>query len=240
LRVLSWKLRGPAGLPAGSTALRADSLDMLGGALVYGFSLYVVARNEAWKAGSALLKGAIMMVFGLLVLGHVGYRLLYPQAPAFETVGLIGLLALVANAACRALLWRHRTEDVNVRSVWLCSRNNIIANRSVLAAAGGLWLTGSQWPDLLVGLGIAALFLHSSFQVIRDAAHTYRAHQHSLPGSRRGVHHDLPVTPLSGVGGLSHLFYRTCGGIIGEAGKWRIRRRTPVPSTTGGRASAES
>jgi len=174
-----------AGLLAGSTALLADSLDMLGDALVYGFSLYVVARNDAWKAGSALLKGAIMAAFGLFVLGHVGYKLLHPQVPAFEAVGLIGLLALAANAACLALLWRHRTQDVNMRSVWLCSRNDIIANTSVLAAAAGLWLTGSQWPDLLIGLGIAALFLHSAFQVIRDAAHTYRAHRHSLPGSRR-------------------------------------------------------
>jgi len=98
-----------------------------------------------------------------------------------EAVGLIGLLALAANSVCLILLWRHRAEDVNMRSVWLCSRNDIIANTSVLAAAGGVWLTRSQWPDLLIGLGIAALFLHSSLQVLRDAARTYRAHHRAPP-----------------------------------------------------------
>ena len=166
-----------AGLLAGSTALLADSLDMLGDALVYGFSLYVVARNDAWKAASALLKGGIMGAFGLFVLGHAGYKLVHPDVPHVETVGLIGLLALAANSICLILLWRHRTEDVNMRSVWLCSRNDIVANTSVMLAAVGIWLTNSQWPDLLIGLGIAALFLHSSFQVIRDAALTYRNHK---------------------------------------------------------------
>jgi len=174
-----------AGLIAGSTALLADSLDMLGDALVYGFSLYVIARNDAWKAGSALLKGGIMGAFGLFVLGHASYKLFHPQVPHVETVGLIGLLALAANSICLILLWSHRTEDVNMRSVWLCSRNDIIANTSVLIAAVGLWLTDSQWPDVLVGLGIAALFLHSSFQVIQDGARTYRHHNSSPDGSRR-------------------------------------------------------
>jgi len=174
-----------AGLMAGSTALLADSLDMLGDAVVYGFSLYVIARSAAWKALSAFLKGAIMGAFGLFVLGHAGYKLLYPQVPHVEAVGLIGLLALAANSVCLLLLWRHRTEDVNMRSVWLCSRNDIIANTSVLLAAVGIGLTDSQWPDLVVGLSIAALFLHSAFQVIRAAARTYRDHNNSLYSSRR-------------------------------------------------------
>ena len=178
-----------AGLLAGSTALLADSLDMLGDALVYGFSLYVVARNDAWKAGSALLKGGIMGAFGFFVLGHAGYKLFHPHVPQFETVGLIGLLALAANSMCLVLLWRHRRDDVNMRSVWLCSRNDIIANVSVLAAAVGLWLTASQWPDLLIGLGIAALFLHSSLQVLRDATRTYRAHNRRRFGSAYGSAH---------------------------------------------------
>jgi Co/Zn/Cd efflux system component len=177
INVAMFAIEAVAGLLAGSTALLADSLDMLGDALVYGFSLYVVTRNDAWKAGSALLKGGIMGAFGLFVLGYAGYKLLYPQVPHVEAVGLIGLLALAANSVCLILLWRHRAEDVNMRSVWLCSRNDIIANTSVLIAAGGVWLTRSQWPDLLVGLGIAALFLHSSLQVIRAAVRTYRAHR---------------------------------------------------------------
>jgi len=170
-----------AGLLAGSTALLADSLDMLGDALVYGFSLYVVARNDAWKAASAVGKGLIMALFGVFVVAQATYKFLHPEVPQVETMGLVGLLALVANSVCLLLLWRHRAEDVNMRSVWLCSRNDIVANISVLFAAFGVWLTHSQWPDLLVGAGIAVLFLHSARHVLRDAVATYSAH-HRAPG----------------------------------------------------------
>lgn len=168
-----------AGLLADSTALLADSLDMLGDALAYTFSLYVVARNDAWKSGAALLKGGIMAAFGLFVLGQAIYRLISPETPVYETMGLIGLLALTANASCLALLWQHRSEDVNMRSVWLCSRNDIISNVAVLFAALGVWLSASHWPDVMVGLGIAILFLRSALQVFRDALQTYRTHQQS-------------------------------------------------------------
>ena len=171
-----------AGLLAGSTALLADSLDMLGDALVYGFSLYVVARNDAWKAASALAKGTVMGLFGVFVLAQAGYKFLHPEVPQFEAMGLVGIAALAANSACLALLWRHRAEDVNMRSVWLCSRNDIIANLSVLFAALGVWLIGSQWPDLLVGLGIAALFLRSAYHVLRDGMAAYGAYNRSLRG----------------------------------------------------------
>lgn len=166
-----------AGWVASSTALMADSLDMLGDALVYGFSLYVVARNDAWKAGSAVLKGGIMAAFGFFVLGQAIYKVLNPVVPGFELIGLFGFIALAANSVCLMLLWRHRGEDVNMRSVWLCSRNDIIANVSVLFAALGVWLTSSQWPDLVVGLGVAALFLRSSFYVFKDARATYLTHK---------------------------------------------------------------
>lgn len=172
INVLMFGVEGVAGWLAASTALLGDALDMLGDALVYGFSLYVVARGDAWKAVSAFVKGGIMAGFGLFVLGQAAYKFLHPEVPAFETIGLIGLLALAANAGCLGLLWRHRGEDVNMRSVWLCSRNDIVANLSVLAAAG-VWRTGAQWPDLLVGLGIAALFLRSAVHVLRDAGAVY-------------------------------------------------------------------
>lgn len=165
-----------AGLLAGSTALLADSLDMLGDSIAYGFSLYVVARNDAWKAGSALLKGAIMASFGLFVLGHVVYKVINPEVPHFEIIGVVGALALASNSVCLALLWQHRSEDVNMRSVWLCSRNDIFANISVLVAAVGVWLMHSHWPDVLIGLCIALLFLRSAIHVIRDAINTYDAH----------------------------------------------------------------
>jgi len=169
-----------AGWLAGSTALLADSLDMLGDALVYIFSLYVVARSDAWKAASAVIKGGIMALSGLFVLAHATWKFLNPEVPQFETVGLVALLALAANGLCLVLLTHHREEDVNMRSVWLCSRNDIIANISVLFAAAGVWLTASQWPDLIIGLGIAILFLRSSLHVLRDAAATYTEHNNKL------------------------------------------------------------
>jgi cation diffusion facilitator family transporter len=168
-----------AGLMAGSTALLADSLDMLGDTLAYGFSLYVVARSDAWKAGAALLKGLIMGAFGLFVLGHVIYKIIHPVIPQYEVIGGIGLLALAANLVCLVLLTRHREEDVNMRSVWLCSRNDIIANVSVLIAAAGVWLAHSHWPDVVVGLAIAVLFLRSAFNVIRDAVKAWKHHEQS-------------------------------------------------------------
>ena len=163
-----------AGLLAGSVALIADSLDMLGDALVYGFSLYVIARGLRMKAVAAMFKGAIMAAFGLFVLGQAVYKIIVPEVPVFETIGAVGLLALVANGLCLALLWRHRGDDINMKSVWLCSRNDIIANLSVLFAAAGVWLTNSGWPDILVGLAIAALFLRTAFSVLREAVQTYR------------------------------------------------------------------
>lgn len=158
-----------AGLAASSVSLIADSLDMLGDALVYGFSLYVVARGARMKAMAALLKGIIMAMFGLFVLGQAIYKIVIPQVPAYEAIGAIGLLALVANGICFALLWRHRSEDINMSSVWLCSRNDIIANVSVLFAAAGVWFTQSAWPDILVGLALTILFWRSALHVLREA-----------------------------------------------------------------------
>jgi Co/Zn/Cd efflux system component len=164
-----------AGLLADSVSLVADSLDMLGDALVYGFSLYVIARGARMKAISALLKGGIMAVFGLFALSQAVYRIAVPQVPAFEAIGAIGLLALAANGLCLALLWRHRGDDINMSSVWLCSRNDIIANVSVLMAAAGVWYTASGWPDIVVGVALAVLFLRSAAFVLRGSLAELRA-----------------------------------------------------------------
>jgi Co/Zn/Cd efflux system component len=158
-----------AGLMSGSLSLLADSLDMLGDALVYGFSLYVVARGPRMKAKAALLKGGIMAAFALFVLGQAVYKILFPHVPVFEAIGAIGALALAANSLCLFLLWSHRADDINMRSVWLCSRNDIIANVSVLFAALGVWLSDSSWPDIIVGVALAALFAQSSLSVLRNA-----------------------------------------------------------------------
>jgi Co/Zn/Cd efflux system component len=116
-----------------------------------------------------------MAAFGFFVLGQVIYRIAFPQLPVYEAIGAIGLLALAANGTCFFLLWRHRADDINMSSVWLCSRNDIIANISVLFAAVGVWLTHSGWPDILVGLALAALFLRSALHVLRESIRALRA-----------------------------------------------------------------
>ena len=175
LNALMFVVELVAGLLAGSVSLLADSLDMLGDALVYGFSLWVVGRGLAWKARAAASKAGVMASFGLIVLAELIYKLIVPQTPGYETMGLIGFLALAVNTGCFALLWRHRAEDINMRSVWLCSRNDLYANGAVLLAAAAVWQTASPWPDLVVGAFICALFLHSAWGVATEARRELRA-----------------------------------------------------------------
>jgi Co/Zn/Cd efflux system component len=167
-----------AGLLAHSTALLADSVDMLGDALVYGFSLYVVGRGAVWQGRAALLKGAIMAAFGAGVLVEISLKIARGLVPTAALMSLVGVLALVANAAVLVFLWRRRSDDINMRSAWLCSRNDVIANVAVVLAAGGVALTGSAWPDIATGLGIAALFGASAIEVIRKA----RRELHTVSG----------------------------------------------------------
>jgi Co/Zn/Cd efflux system component len=163
-----------AGLLAGSVALLADSLDMLGDALVYGLSLYVVDRAPIWKARAALVKAIVMGLFGAFVLGQLIYKLVYPHVPTIEAMGAVGMLALAVNGACFVLLWRHRAEDINMRSVWLCSRNDLFANSLVVLAASAVWILDSPWPDILVGALICAIFLRSALLVGREAQEELR------------------------------------------------------------------
>ena len=172
------------GILAGSVSLLADSLDMLGDALAYGFSLYVVAHGLRMKALAAIFKGLIMAVFGLFVLGEAIYKILAPHVPVFEAIGVMGLVALAANSFCLFLLWSHRADDINMKSVWLCSRNDIIANTSVLAAAAGVWITASPWPDILVGTALAGLFLRSAVHVLTEAVSLYHREVSSLGPQR--------------------------------------------------------
>jgi Co/Zn/Cd efflux system component len=164
-----------SGLLARSTALLSDSLDNLGDALTYGLSIYAVTRGARSKAKVALFKGCLIMTAGLFVLGQVIYGVLHPGVPVFETMGIVSLIALAANGVCLALLWKHRTEDVNMSSVWECSRNDIASNIAVFLAAGAVWLTQSGWPDLVVGLVLACLFLGSAVRVTRSALRELRA-----------------------------------------------------------------
>lgn len=158
-----------AGVISGSTALLSDALDNLGDALTYGLSLYAVSKGARSKARVALFKGVLILAAGIAILGQVVYRIYVPAVPIFEVMGAISILALAANGTCLALLWKHRREDINMSSVWECSRNDIASNIAVFVAAAGVWLTDSGWPDLLVGLALAILFLRSAVYVLRGA-----------------------------------------------------------------------
>jgi cation diffusion facilitator family transporter len=159
---------------AHSTSLLADSLDMLGDSLVYAFSLFVLARSQRWQAGAAAVKGAFMLAFGLGVLGEAFYKTLHPVMPSAATMGLVGAAALSANLVCFFLLYRHRSDNLNMSSTWLCSRNDLIANGGVLAAAGASFLFASRWPDIIVGVVIAVLFLNTALSVMHEAARALR------------------------------------------------------------------
>jgi Co/Zn/Cd efflux system component len=180
LQVVLWLNAGmfvaefSAGLLAHSTALLADSVDMLGDAVVYGFSLYVVARGALWQARGALLKGGIMAAFGIGVLAEVARKLARGIVPSADVMGGVGVIVLAVNAFCLVLLSRHKSDDINMRSAWLCSRNDVVANLGVLVAAGAVAWTGSGWPDIVAGLLIAALFGSSAVNVIRGAMRELR------------------------------------------------------------------
>lgn len=169
-----------AGVLSGSTALLADSLDMLGDSLVYGFSLFVLQRSMVWRSRAALVKGVVMAAFGLGVLAEAVLRLRAGVPPLAPAMAAIGTVALAANAFCFLLLWRHRADDINLRSTWLCSRNDLIANGAVLLAAALVAWSGSLWPDLIVGVAIALLFLRTASSVVQESlaelAAAQRAH----------------------------------------------------------------
>lgn len=151
-----------------STALIGDSLDMLGDALAYGSSLYVVNRSLSAKISASRLKAYLMIILGLIVFSRAIYRFLFQVVPEAEIMSAVGIVALVANLICLVLLTRHKDDDINFTSVWICSRNDIVANVSVLIAAFLVFRLHSPWPDIIVGFGITLLFLRSAFGILRD------------------------------------------------------------------------
>ena len=164
-----------AALYAGSVSLMSDSLDNLGDALTYALSIYAVARGGRVKARVALFKGTLILVAALAVAGQIAWKLLHPAVPIFEAMSAFSLLGLAANGICLYLLWRHRNEDINMSSVWECSRNDIASNLAVLAAALGVWSTGSGWPDLFVAFCLVMLLLRSAIRIISAARKELRA-----------------------------------------------------------------
>lgn len=164
-----------AGKLAGSQALQADALDFLGDALTYGLSLAVIGMSLKVRSSAALLKGLSLLFMGLWVFGSTVYQVFILGVPQAEIMGAIGLLALAANMASVLLLMRYKDGDANVRSVWLCSRNDAIGNVAVMAASVAVWFTATAWPDLLVAIIMAGLFLRSSQLILVQAWKEYRS-----------------------------------------------------------------
>ncbi len=158
-----------AGLAAGSASLQADALDFLGDAANYGISLFVVGMALRYRAAAALTKGATMGVFGLWVIGTVVWHTLHGTLPSAMTMGAIGFTALAANAASFGLLWARRHGDANMRSAWICTRNDVLGNLAVLLAALGVFGTRTGWPDIVVAAIMAALALQGAASSIRYA-----------------------------------------------------------------------
>lgn len=187
INVVMFVVEFASGLMARSTALLSDSLDNLGDATTYALSLYVVSRSVRAKARVALFKGMLILGAALFVLARIGYALVNPTVPVFEAMGIVSLIALAANGTCLALLWKHREDDVNMSSVWECSRNDIAANTAVLLAAALVWLSGTAWPDLAVGIALAALLLRSAVKVSAGALRELRSDAPHFAGVTRQV-----------------------------------------------------
>jgi Co/Zn/Cd efflux system component len=158
-----------AGLAAGSAALQADALDFLGDAANYGISLFVVGMALRYRAMAALAKGATMGLFGLWVIGTVLWHATHGTLPSALTMGAVGFSALAANAASFGLLWVYRGGDANMRSAWICTRNDVLGNLAVLLAAAGVFGTGTGWPDVVVAAIMAGLALQGAWSVVRQS-----------------------------------------------------------------------
>ena len=182
LNAIMFTVEMSAGHLAKSQALQADALDFLGDALTYGISLAVIGASIQVRTTAALAKGVSLLLMGTWVLGSTVYRVFYVGVPQAEIMGVVGFFALLTNLASVLLLVRYKDGDANVRSVWLCSRNDAIGNVAVMIAALGVWGTATGWPDLIVAGIMASLFLSSSYQILRQALQERRETQtHSHP-----------------------------------------------------------
>ncbi|VAW98536.1 Cobalt-zinc-cadmium resistance protein CzcD [hydrothermal vent metagenome] len=158
-----------AGLLSNSTALLADSLDMLADALVYAIGLYALGRPQFWRNRAALTNGILQLTLGMGILVEVIFKLSRDVMPQSEIMGLFAVLALIVNTISLVLLTRFREGDINLRATWICSRNDMLANIGVLIAAGLVAYTQTGWPDIIVGLIIAAIVIYSAIKIINEA-----------------------------------------------------------------------
>lgn len=158
-----------SGFIAHSNALLADSLDMLSDAFVYGISLFALAKGHMFKVNASLIKGVLMGLLGLFVVGEALYKLIHPIQPIGEVISIIGGIALVANIVSLLLISKYKHTDLNVKSAWICSRNDVVSNTGVIIAGLLVVYFGSMWPDILIGLVIAFVILRSSVGIIKEA-----------------------------------------------------------------------
>jgi len=169
-----------AGLMAGSASLQADALDFLGDAANYAISLLVVGMALRYRATAALLKGSTMAAFGVWVIGVTAWHAWHGTLPQAFTMGVVGTAALLANVISFGLLWAYRKGDANMRSAWVCTRNDVLGNLAVLLAALGVFGTGAGWPDLIVAVTMAALALQGAVIVIRQSLNELHQTAHSM------------------------------------------------------------
>lgn len=170
-----------AGVAAGSASLQADALDFFGDAAGYAISLFVIGKALRYRASVALLKGVSMAAFGLWIVGVIAWHVWHGTVPNAVTMGAIGITALIANAVSFALLWAYRAGDANMRSAWICTRNDVLGNFAVLLAAAGVFGSGAGWPDMVVAAIMATLALHGAFIVIRHALAELRSIRAPVP-----------------------------------------------------------
>jgi Co/Zn/Cd efflux system component len=163
-----------AGLLAHSQALLADAADNLGDALVYAMSLFVLGRALRWRAGAAMVKGLIQLAYGAAVMASIVASLLGEHQPVGAVMTAVAAVALLGNLTCLGLLMKHRGEDINMRSVWLCSRNDVIGNVAVIGSGAAVLVLDAAWPDLVIASLMAAVFLQTACSVLRDALHSWR------------------------------------------------------------------
>ncbi len=169
INVVMFVVEMGASIASQSMALRADALDFLGDSLTYSITLLAIGHSLRWRASAALFKGITLALMGLWVLGSTLYRTLVLEIPNEMIMGSVAMIAFTANLISALLLLKYRNGDSNVRSVWLCSRNDAIGNLAALLAAGAIFATQSPWPDLIVAFAMALLFLHSALLILRQA-----------------------------------------------------------------------
>ncbi len=167
-----------SGLRSGSVSLLADAIDFGGDAANYGITLVVLSMGLVWRSRAAMVKGLSMLAFGVFVLGRAGWAIHADVVPEPLTMGVVGTLALVANVVVALMLYAYRQGDSNMRSVWLCSRNDALGNLAVMIAAAGVFGTGSGWPDFVVAMIMAGLALSAGYSVVRQARKELGTPQH--------------------------------------------------------------